>query len=416
MKNIFLLSMVLCGIAINSIAQVKVFSNGNVGIQAGTTAPTSALAVGTSTAQEAIRVQTNNNGLLIYRTGTRPFASWNYLSLFQNDLVDGNSIYAVALSGKSMYATAANAGGRAWGVMGVAGYATSGYNYGVMGVLSGDIKHFGAGIVGTVDGNTDVNVPGRFAGYFAGDVKITTQLMVNTTTYSSDLRYKQNIVDLGSFSTERTGNGILQSVLSMNPIQYNIRQLYSASAGDTAGIKTAMYNERSQIFTKKHYGLIAQELQTLYPDLVYQGEDGYLSVDYIGIIPLLIQSIKELKSEIDNSKNIAIGADVSVAPAKAPAGPTNIDNTDAMVSALFQNTPNPFSQATEIRYFLPATVNNALLCIYDLNGRQLKQIPLTRRGSGSQIISGAEFAAGIYLYALIADGKEVDVKRMILTE
>jgi hypothetical protein len=39
-----------------------------------------------------------------------------------------------------------------------------------------------------------------------------------------------------------------------------------------------------------------------------------------------------------------------------------------------------------------------------------------QRGENSQLISGSEFEPGIYLYALIADGQEVDVKRMILTE
>jgi hypothetical protein len=58
----------------------------------------------------------------------------------------------------------------------------------------------------------------------------------------------------------------------------------------------------------------------------------------------------------------------------------------------------------------------AYLCFYDLQGKQLKQITLTQRGEGSEIIQGSQFAAGIYLYALIADGQEVDVKKMILTE
>ena len=40
---------------------------------------------------------------------------------------------------------------------------------------------------------------------------------------------------------------------------------------------------------------------------------------------------------------------------------------------------------------------------------------LSERGGGSVSINGSELTAGIYLYALIADGKEVDVKRMILT-
>ena len=95
------------------------------------------------------------------------------------------------------------------------------------------------------------------------------------------------------------------------------------------------------------------------------------------------------------------------------------DIIDAYVdqpAALSQNAPNPFSQSTEIKYYLPTSVNTAFLCVYDLNGRQLKQIRLSQRGEGSQLISGAEFSAGIYLYALIADGKEIDVKRMILTE
>ena len=47
---------------------------------------------------------------------------------------------------------------------------------------------------------------------------------------------------------------------------------------------------------------------------------------------------------------------------------------------------------------------------------QLKRIELTQRGQGSETILGSQFQAGIYLYALIVDGKEVDVKQMILTE
>ena len=46
----------------------------------------------------------------------------------------------------------------------------------------------------------------------------------------------------------------------------------------------------------------------------------------------------------------------------------------------------------------------------------MKKPILTISGQGSETISGSQFSAGIYLYALIADGKEVDVKRMILTE
>lgn len=46
----------------------------------------------------------------------------------------------------------------------------------------------------------------------------------------------------------------------------------------------------------------AQELQKLYPDLVMEGEDGYLSVNYPGLVPLLLRSIQELKAELDEVK------------------------------------------------------------------------------------------------------------------
>ena len=37
-------------------------------------------------------------------------------------------------------------------------------------------------------------------------------------------------------------------------------------------------------------------------------------------------------------------------------------------------------------------------------------------GKGNVIVPGSEFNAGMYLYALIADGKVIDTKRMILTK
>ena len=85
-------------------------------------------------------------------------------------------------------------------------------------------------------------------------------------------------------------------------------------------------------------------------------------------------------------------------------------------AVLYQNAPNPFSQDTEIKFYIPENVKVAQLCIYNMQGTQIKQILITQRGEGLRWISGSELSAGMYLYALIADGKEVDTKRMILTK
>jgi hypothetical protein len=259
----------------------------------------------------------------------------------------------------------------------------------------------GAGIVGTIDGEWSFQLPGKYAGYFKGNVWVTGTIN-GVTLGVSDLRFKQNVSELNTEST-------LKNVLQMQPIEYNLKQMYSETATDSGLVRTNWFNEKSQMFQKKHYGLIAQDLQKLYPDLVYEEDNGYLSVNYTGIIPLLIESIKELKAEIDDLRR-------DRAMQRAGQNTTDLPASTGGAAALFQNSPNPFSQSTQINYYLPQSVNAANLCIYDLQGKQLKRYALSQRGTGSQTISGSEFSAGIYLYALIADGKEVDVKRMILTE
>ena len=83
---------------------------------------------------------------------------------------------------------------------------------------------------------------------------------------------------------------------------------------------------------------------------------------------------------------------------------------------LVQNSPNPFVNETKIGYYLPISVKNANIYIYNMNGEQLKSYQLLQRGVGNHVIKGSELSAGIYIYALITDEKVIDTKRMILTK
>ena len=49
-------------------------------------------------------------------------------------------------------------------------------------------------------------------------------------------------------------------------------------------------------------GVVAQEIQKVLPEIVTERKNGYLGVDYKRIVPLLIESIKELKEEVEELK------------------------------------------------------------------------------------------------------------------
>jgi predicted methyltransferase len=57
-----------------------------------------------------------------------------------------------------------------------------------------------------------------------------------------------------------------------------------------------------QFGTSRTYGLIAQEVERVLPDLVVTGDDGYKAVDYSQLPLLAVQAIGELKQENDTLK------------------------------------------------------------------------------------------------------------------
>lgn len=157
---------------------------------------------------------------------------------------------------------------------------------------------------------------------------------------------------------------------------------------------------------KIHIGFIAQELKEVYPELTAEDNQGYLSIDYISLIPILIEALKEQQTQIKELESL-----INKAKLKS-TGDITLSNT----SELFQNQPNPFCENTYINYFIPDEVNKAVIYIYNLQGRQVKVIDINERGQGSAIIYGSELYAGTYHYTLVTDGQIVGTYTMILTD
>ncbi len=189
-------------------------------------------------------------------------------------------------------------------------------------------------------------------------------------------------------------------------------------------------------YAKPQYGFVAQQIAEVYPELVEKSEEtGLLSVNYQAFIPLLLEAVKQQQKIADAQslkikeleKQLATKQDVQQSDSPKNLGGETISLTPGAMSSnadaqfahafLYQNTPNPFTENTEIRYFLPQNTGTALLCILDLQGAMKKQIPLNVKGTVSSVtLHGNNLVAGMYVYSLICDGQIVDTKRMILTK
>ena len=76
----------------------------------------------------------------------------------------------------------------------------------------------------------------------------------------------------------------------------------------------------------------------------------------------------------------------------------------------------PFNIKTTIRCYIPQSVSKAVIKIYSLNGEELRSFVVSSKGINQIEIEGGALASGTCNYLLIADGKTIDTKQMILTK
>ncbi len=258
-----------------------------------------------------------------------------------------------------------------------------------------------------------------YGGLFWGDAHVTGDLDVagNGLFNTSDKKFKDQIEPL---------TNSLDKILALKPSTYVYKKDEFPGMNFPEG---------------KQMGLIAQELEAVFPGSVkdiksisYKDKDGkvlisnpdYKAVNYISLIPLLISGIQEQQKQLvdQNKQNSDLKNLVDMQQQQinelltksTNATGVNQLNPDMGGFTMDQNIPNPFSRETTINFTLPQQINDAFMAVYDLSGKQITSFPLTQRGKASINITSEKLAAGIYIYSIVADGKVMDSKRMVVAE
>lgn len=223
------------------------------------------------------------------------------------------------------------------------------------------------------------------------------RIYADGTQLTSDGRLKENI---------RTLDSPLEKIMDVRGIKYDF-------ISDQDSISDESKRNEMDMRDKDRIGFIAQELIEVYPELVeYDENNDQYSVDYNGMIPILVEAIKEQQGMIES-----LQAEINAGNLKSSSALTNVAELPLVSSStLYQNNPNPFNEDTEIRFEISEDVITSTLIVYDMQGTQIRSYNIPERGKSSVTIYGYDLDPGMYMYTLIADGKEVGTKRMILTD
>ena len=415
-----------------SIAQLRVNSNGSVSI------------LNTISSSGALTLQTNSQyDLRLSTLSSRPTVIRQVYSTANHNSGQGTYLFHGVISNN---ATDSDTPGTSIGIYSkiekanpYATVNTPGVRYGLCGIN----LNYGAAVFGsTSSSNVSLNQP--YAGYFVGDTHVQGNLTVSgnvsgvmlTPSPISDSMSGRHATLLsreqGALSSKLEG-------LTATAYYYDSPNITSERLGtstttkDKSGISNNEFPVEDgdsivmpeeviideaelplnaigqQIYSKQHYSLSADELEAIFPDLVYENEDGTKSINYVEMVPILVQAIGELKAEINELRG-------NESARKVAAKTTGINDVDGSVEvlALGQNKPNPFGTSTEIEVSVPESVQSAFVYVYDLQGKKVQQVNLTARGRQTVQLNAANLADGMYLYSLIADGKVVETRRMIV--
>lgn len=264
-------------------------------------------------------------------------------------------------------------------------------------------------------GNTAVTSIGGFANW----------------TNTSDSRFKENIRD--------AIHG-LDFINELKPVTYTlkVRELNTFLRPNNPE-----FNDDTELIDAKekivYSGFLAQEVEIAAAKIGYdfsgidkpENEKGLYGLRYAEFVVPLVKAVQELdenqkeqeqkeeeeieklRSELNDLKNQVNQFQELI------SGNNNFRQWEIRGGSnegyLEQNVPNPFSNKSIIRYYVPEGVTSAQIMIYDQRGNSISIMEISR-GIGEIEVETSDLVAGQYLYSLIVDGKVIMIRQMSLVK
>lgn len=208
-----------------------------------------------------------------------------------NQMNIGNIIFAKNLDDFGAYAGKGN--------LGIGTHASSSYKLRVRGDVQLEPENTTYNFIITDHLAEPTLVPSTNNFGFLGtaETRLYEEHISRLTVYSSftnlsDRKIKENI---------RPMDGALEKLLQLEGKTYDLKRDFVMGNGELSLEKSAVLEAER----KDKIGFIAQEVEEIFPELVHHNAENDLkSVDYIGLIPVLVESVKTLNDRVEEQQEI----------------------------------------------------------------------------------------------------------------
>lgn len=238
------------------------------------------------------------------------------------------------------------------------------------------------GVNPAITGSNDV------VSFYNVHTKQFVRIQARNVSIASDEKFKENI---------KTYSDGLASIMQLRPVTYNWKKSmfkYDSNALEAKGL-TADKDENKQ------YGFIAQELEKIMPDIVETDENGNKLVNYIALIPVLVQSVQEMQATIESQA-------LRIEELSSSKFGKQSKNTNIITSCL----PNPTNGSFTAFFQFSEEVTNAYLTISSLSGSLIGSYNLSP--SDIEIALNISSApSGVYVLSLFVNNGLCDTCRII---
>ena len=264
--------------AVNAIERMRITSAGNVGI--GMTTPAAKLDLGANTGGAG-----TINKISLYNTGATPLYGFGISAAQLDYISDNNHVFYTAGSEKMRINTVGNV---------LIGQTTAFYVATNRTCL--ELNGSSSSILG-------INVGGAIAGYLYAD---------STDTYVSNSRATGRLYATSNSAGVYLTTGATAWTANSDERLKNIHSNIENAVESLMTLRTVKHSWKSDNTNKEHLGLIAQDVEKVFPQVIDIGklpnspsnpsedETEYLGVRYTELIPVLIAAIKEQQIQIQN--------------------------------------------------------------------------------------------------------------------